>query len=71
MSENFLNFCYFVCKGKYEHCFRGLIFIFESNERFLFFKCLFPLLEKLIILKFETQLIKLKNNNPQKKRKNI
>ena len=71
MSENFLNFSYFVLKGKYQIFFDGLVLICESNERFLFFKCLFPLLEKLIILKFETQLIKLQNYNPKKNRKNI
>ena len=68
MSEKFLNFCYFVLEGKYEHFFEGLELLCESNERFLFFKCLFPLLEKLILLKFETQLIKLKNYHPTKKK---
>ena len=71
ISENFLNFCYFVLEGKYQIFFKGLIIICELNERFLFFKCLFPLLEKLIKWKFEMKLIKLKNYNPQKKRKNI
>jgi len=69
MSENFLNFCYFILEGNYQMFFEDLMLICESNERFLFFKCLFPLLEKLIILKFETQLIKMKNYNPQKKKK--
>ena len=39
----------------------------ELYERFLFIKCLFPLLERLKILKFETQLIKLENYNPKDK----
>ena len=40
--------------------------ICELNERQLFIKCLFPLLEKLLILKFENHLIKLENYLPQK-----
>ena len=67
MSENFLNFSYFVIEGEGELFFESLVLICEANERFLFLKCLFTLLEKLI-LKFETHISKLKNYNPQKKK---
>ena len=67
MSENFLNFSYFVIEGEGELFFESLVLICEANERFLFLKCLFTLLEKLI-LKFETHISKLKNYNPKKKK---
>jgi len=68
MSEEFLNICYFVLEGKYEHPLGGLVLVCELNEDIFFIKCFFPLLEKLMILKFETQLIKLKNYHPQIKK---
>ena len=65
MSDNFIDHCYFFLNGKYEDFFILLEMICEINEKSLFIKSIFPLLEKLITLKFESQLAKLNNYHPK------
>ena len=62
MSEKIL-YCDFLYKetGKDFEKFIPLLIVCESNERNLFKKCLFPLLVKLINLKFDEYLIKMNN----------
>ena len=69
MSDNFINHCYFFLNGKYEDFFGLLEIICEINEKSLFIKSIFPLLEKLITLKLESQLAKLKTLSSKTKKR--
>ena len=68
MSEKYLIYRHSIKKEKdIAQFYSYFVAACELHERFLFIKCLFPLLERLKILKFETQLIKLKSYNPEDK----